>query len=326
VSGPGPLLIAGGLGYLGAWLTRRLALAGHELSVLSRGRPSPPDLGAPYALIRADLELDSPESLADRLPSGLAGCIHAAGLSGSPNERQYPRKSLLSNALGTRTLLEALCLRAKKDQTPPPLTIYCSTFHVYGALDGRVSEKTRPAPLGDYGLTHLFAEEYCRFFGRSQGLPWIILRLSNGYGRPLILPSDKWDLLVNDLCRMAAQPGSVSLRAHPDSRRDFLWLEDAAAAVQRLISRQDLAGRVFNLAAGKSLRLGDVAALAASTARAVLGREISLNLAAPSAPSAENTLRVDNSALRKATGLTFSCRLREEMSAILGLLCQKPEA
>ncbi|MDR2161828.1 MAG: NAD(P)-dependent oxidoreductase [Desulfovibrio sp.] len=316
------LLVAGGLGYLGAWLTRRLVRAGQEVIVLSRGRSPLPDLGLPYALIAADLTRERPEELADRLPSRLAGCVHAAGLddSASSPQRDYPRRSLLLNALGTRNLLEALCLRAERDRAAPPLTLYCSTFHVYGASSGRVHEDLPPAPLGDYGLTHLFAEEYCRLFGRKRGLPWIILRPSNGYGFPLILPSDKWGLLINDLCRMAAAEGSITLRADPNLRRDFVWLGDVAATVETLLSRPDLAGRVFNLSSGRSLRLGEVAALAAETAAAVFGRKIPLRLNSPPALPADMPLLVDNSALREATGLVFASRLGEEMAAILSML------
>ena len=369
------VLVTGGLGYVGSWLTRRLALAGHEVFVLSRGSgqergpgpvtgssvagsaaenppgqiscPSLPDIGAPYVFIQGDLVEDAPRDVAERLPQGLDACVHAAAAvdGAAPG---YARQSLLVNGLGTRNLLDALCLRAEMDaggvssaspifpgaqagapgssgETPPrlPLFLYCSTFHVYGPVSGHITEETPLAPVNDYALTHLFGEEYCRLFARAKGMPCTILRPSNGYGAPLFAPFRQWSLLINDVCRSAFTAGRIVLRANPAQERDFISLAEAARMVEGLISRPDLAGRTFNISSGQALSLGDVAGLAARVASQFLGRPVELDMRAPAHKDAV-PLCVDSGAVRKALGLgplpNAMAAMEHEMTAILEFL------
>ncbi|MDR0338953.1 MAG: SDR family oxidoreductase, partial [Desulfovibrio sp.] len=244
-SAPAPLrvLVTGGLGYAGSYISARLARAGHELSILSRGREKP-DFGSPYALITANLQGCSPQSLADLLPEGLDAVVHAAGVNEDVAD-DYARKALLVNAFGTRTLLEALRLKSGRDGSGAlPLVIYVSTVHVYGRASGAIDENSPAAPRNDYALTHYFAEEYCRMAARQCGFPAIVLRLSNGYGAPRGPASDTWRLLINDLCQSAVRRGELEPRSDPSTPRDFIWLGDLARVVQALLGRKDLAGRV----------------------------------------------------------------------------------
>ena len=205
-SGPRRYLVTGGFGYAGAWISEHLAATGHQVFVLSR-RASAPDTNAgwPYTPISADVEGLAPEALAPLLPEALDGVVHAASL----NEEflpEYPRRALLVNGLGPRNLIAALLLR--HGQSAPatlPLLIYCSTIHVYGAASGEIGEATPPQPRNDYALTHYVGEEYCRLFMRTRNMPCIITRLSNGYGAPKLTNSDKWHLLLNDLCKTAVR-------------------------------------------------------------------------------------------------------------------------
>lgn len=328
-------LVTGGFGYVGSWIVRRLAESGHTVFVLSRGADTP-DLGVPYTLVRADLAAQTPEELAAILPGNLDACVHMASFN-EASAPGYARQALLVNAFGTRTLLEALAVAAKTAKggaggTPPlPLFVYFSTFHVYGRSSGAITEATPPAPAGDYALTHLFAEEYCRMFAHpSRGdlaQPCVILRLTNGFGAPSITPFGKWYLLLNDLCRQAFYEGRVLLRSNPALERDFVWLGDVAAVVERLLSRRDLAGRLFNLSSGRAVSIGEVAALAAKTASRFLGKEVPLHLeylqaagAAAQNPDTPPALRVDNTALATALGCAFSSPMEDEMLAIFRFL------
>lgn len=339
-------LVTGGFGYAGAWISEHLAAMGHRVFVLSR-RANAPAAAWPHTLISADVESLSPEALAALLPADLDGIVHAASL----NEEflpEYPRRALLVNGLGTRNLIAALLLvqeernrqgeqerreererREKKyppaaaigqkthrETAPLPLLIYCSTIHVYGAASGEISENTPAGPRNDYALTHLVGEEYCRLFMRTRRLPCIIARLGNGYGAPVLPDSDKWHLLLNDLCRTAARDGRIVLRSHPDTPRDFIWLGDVAKGMHHLLQRPDLAGSLFNLCSGKSISIGEVARRTAAVAAKRLGREIAVRFEhAAAAPPAG--LRISNAALTAATGLRFEDRLEEEIAKLL---------
>jgi UDP-glucose 4-epimerase len=323
----------------------------------------------PYTFIAADLVEDSPEMLAQKLPKRLDACVHAAAaVNGSAPG--YARDSLLVNGLGTRNMLEALCLRAAMDGAAhpgveeasagtakplPPLFLYCSTFHVYGPVDGHITEQAVPAPVNDYALTHLFGEEYCRMYAGNRNIPCVILRLSNGYGAPLHASFKQWNLLLPDLCRSAYETGRIVLRADPDQERDFVWLGAVAHVAGRLIAENPVGGAtvpVFNVSSGAAVSLGEVARLAAHTAAGFLQKEVTLEFAAPGHEGTErfsplsldlqktsehNTgqdvsatgfdtpgerhLFVDNSAIRKALpGLAFSSRMKEEMTATLEFL------
>ena len=320
-------LVSGGLGYAGAWVTEHLARQGHEVFVLSRGTDKP-DLGVPYTLVQADVQQQAAQELAAALPECLDGIAHAASYN-EMFEPGYPRKALLVNSLGTRNLLEALVLQAREQATPLPLFLYFSTFHVYGKSSGVITESTPPAPLADYALTHLFAEEYCRMFARTEGLPCIIARLTNGYGAPKSTPCSKWYLLLNDLCKTAFTTGKLVLRSTPAILRDFVWLGDVAAAVDGLLARPDCAGRVFNISSGAPVSIGEVASRAAKVASQFLGREVPLVLehggTSPSNDPSGNTvssLQVENSAVCDTLGISFHERMEDEMLAIFQYLAQ----
>ncbi len=306
------VLITGGLGYLGAWATRELALAGHEVFVLSR-RATRPDLNGPYALVQADLAMGA-NNLAALLPDGLEACIHAASFN-EGFAPDYARRALEINGLGTRCLIDALLAKAGGDGAMAPLLVYLSTFHVYGKAGGIVDEDAPLEPRNDYALTHLVGEEYCRLAWRTKGLRQIIARPSNGYGAPVFMPCDKWYLLLNDLCRSAVKTGAITLNASPEDQRDFIWLGDVAKSLAGLAQRPDLSGEIFNLSFGASLSLGQVVDRVAEVYRREYGGELAVILKKTNAPGT-GPLSVRNDKIRQALGLEFDDRLDKEIKAL----------
>ncbi|MDL2316349.1 NAD(P)-dependent oxidoreductase [Desulfovibrio sp. OttesenSCG-928-A18] len=339
-------LITGGLGYTGAWITEHLASLGHEVYALSRLEEKV-ELDVPYNLIKADPAMLHPEDLAALLPQGLDCVVHSRAYDDYENT-DCARKALMVNAFGTRTLLQALVLRSGRneeqaqagtgcrmdrdgsDSAPElelPLFICISTTHVYGKHNGAVKESTPPAPKNDFGLTHMFAEEYCRMYMRQYGLPCIILRLSNCYGAPKSLDRARWKPLLGALCRSAAKESRIVLHSNPAVLRDFLWLGDAARTVAALVRRRDLAGNTFNVASGTSRNIGRVAELVAASASRYYGRVISVDTGGQRSDSPAfrriPELHISNTAVRNATGLQFSDRMEEEIISTLRILEQE---
>lgn len=314
-------LVTGGLGFVGSWVTRHLALAGHDVFVLSRGAHAP-DLGVPYTLVQADIT-SGKESLCNALPPDLDGCVHAASFN-EGNAPDYGRLALAANGLGTRNLLEALAYNADAAGKAPCPFVYLSTFHVYGRDKGEVTEETPPAPRNEYALTHLVGEEYCRFFHRTRKIPAVTVRLSNGYGAPLIAPFGKWYLLLPDLCRMAYREGAMHLRSPGGLRRDFVWLGDVAGVLEFLLgalpARPELGGQTVNVASGHSPTIAEIASLVAAVYARRYGKTAAVSFADRN-DGVYDSLAVNTAKLAGLMpGFAAHDRMAEEIEAIFAFL------
>lgn len=96
---------------------------------------------------------------------------------------------------------------------PPQSVVYLSTVGVYGDQGGGwVDETTEPRPVSPRSIERLEAERAWQAFGRAQGVPVAILRLSGIYG-----PGQ--NALVNmarGTARRIIKPGQVFNRIHVD--------------------------------------------------------------------------------------------------------------
>lgn len=157
-------------------------------------------------------------------------------------------------------------------------------------------------------------------FMRTKGLPQIVLRLSNGYGAPRTPTSDKWYLLLNDLCRAVLTRGRIELQSDPSFARDFVWLGDVAAVAASLVDRRDLAGRVFIVSSGEARTLGEISLRVAAVAERC-GLELA-PLADVHAGLKEErpNLHVDNAAICEALSMAFHDRIDEEIRALFAFL------
>ena len=245
------ILITGGLGNLGAWMTDHFAnKEDYDVYVLAKSDRNIL-VDHPFKKIFCDI------TDLEQLRASLAGIspeyiIHLASFNETFSDN-YALKALLINSLGTRNLLEC------SEGWSVKKFIYFSTFHVYGKSVGLITELNTPGPLNDYAITHLFAEEYVRMFAEKCKLPYIILRLSNSYGCPKDRNSSKWYLLFNDLCRQAVVNRAIHLKTNGLAVRDFISMKDVCTAVERVMLHQSISNEIFNLGSGMSYSLIQIA-------------------------------------------------------------------
>ncbi|MCC6623949.1 MAG: SDR family oxidoreductase [Deltaproteobacteria bacterium] len=307
------VLVTGALGYLGGRIAEHLASAPDTRLVLTTRDPArAPAIPFPHERVVAlDLARPAPDDLCD----GVDAIVHLA----APNEisaAEDPESAIDTTVNGTLRVL------ARARQAGVRRIVYASTAHVYGApLVGHLHEGVLPRPRHPYAIAHRAAEDVVL----ASGLEAIVVRISNGYGRPLWAGVDRWTLLVNDLCRQAVVHGALVLRSSGRQLRDFVTLGDVARAVDHLLAlpARALGDGVFDLGSDPrgpgAMSVLAMAERVRARAGVVLGREPTLALgedgadAAPAAP-----LRYDSTRLA-ATGFRWSEAADAELDGTLDL-------
>lgn len=267
------VLVSGGLGYLGAQVARRFEQRGDAVRVFDRSvREDQREWAREHDVVLGDLT--DPGSLAGAC-NGVDVVVHAAALN-QPSCAADPPLALQVNALGTRNLLAAAAAAGAAR------FIYLSTIHVYGALaGGRVDESRPPRPVTDYGVSKLAGEGYCHLLAATSDMQTVCLRPANGFGPPVFASADCWMLAVNDFCRTSYRSGAIVLTSAGNQRRDFLALSDTVAAIETVVDATDLGSHgsapVFNVGAGLSLTIRELARTVADVCADVYGRPVAVN-------------------------------------------------
>lgn len=168
-----PILITGGLGFLGSHLSSRLSASGETVRILARpsrqvGADAPPHHQIAWGDIR------DPKAV-DRAVQGTEVVIHLVSnfrKGGSDEKEAYA-----VNVEGTRNVLAA-CSRHGVRQL-----IHCSTIGVHGSvLEIPATEETPFNPLDLYQETKLQAEQEVWRHHRETGLPVSVVRPISMFG------------------------------------------------------------------------------------------------------------------------------------------------
>ena len=260
------VLITGGLGYVGGRISKYLAEnTDYKLRITTRkSKTRVPAWLKNGEIIHADLMSENDIKSAC---AGIRYIIHLAALN-EIESFENPKLALSINGLGSLNLLRVA------EKASIERLIYFSTAHVYGSpLQGIITEKTLPRPVHPYAITHRVAEDFVLSAHDQKTLTGIVLRLSNGFGKPIQPDIDRWTLLVNDLCRQAVTKRTLILNSSGFQNRDFITLRDVCRAVSYFIDLpiEQCDNGLFNLGGDCSMRIIDMAELIAKRCYKVLG-------------------------------------------------------
>lgn len=303
----GKILITGGLGNLGSWLTRHFVEQGFDVYVLTR-KAKIELQGISYRVIEADIT--DIKTLKHKVTTPFDVCIHAASFNEFFLEG-YAEKALLINAWGTRNLLEALQVHGVKK------FIYLSTFHVYGASSGHITEETPVFPKNDYATTHLCAEHYVKQFAFTCKLDYTIFRLTNSYGCPSSIQSDKWYLVLNDLVKSAYEQSKIVLKSNGRALRDFIWMGDVCKIISQTIDAP--MEETYNLSAEKSYKIIEIANMVKNVYEKRYARAIKIEINEHDNESSK-PLVVSHAKLKSILNLDICDQFENEINKIFDLL------
>jgi UDP-glucose 4-epimerase len=227
------ILITGGGGFIGAWLVRRLAAAGHRLRVLEPGRRVAAFEGIAGAAAAGVAWHAGDVTDAPVVSAAATGCdaiIHLAGVL-TPACKADPLRGAMINLVGTLNVFNAArALGIRR-------IVYTSSAGVYGPHDDAT-----PLPITHYGAFKLACEGSARAYWEDDRLPSVGFRpyIVYGFGRETGLTAGP-----SLACRAAARGEPYAIPYVGTA--GLVFVDDVVAAYEAALLREPDGAHVFNL-------------------------------------------------------------------------------
>lgn len=304
-------LVTGVSGFAGGHLAKALLERGDAVAGLDRSRSAQLDeLASDVLLQQGDIrDADVLRRLAsDFRPDTI---YHLAAVTHVGESWKHRRETLEINVIGTSTVLE---VAAELD--PAPTVVLASTGQVYGdppAGGEPVGEDAPLRPRSPYAVSKACCELLARQSWEGEGVPTIILRTFN-YTGPWQSPA----FVCSDFARQVAwaEAGLAEPRlqvGNLDARRDFSDVRDVTDGYL-LAAREGQPGEAYNLASGRSVRIGDVL----DRLRAAVDVDIEVQHAAERLRQADlEVLLGDATRARRELGWSPRFRFEETLDSVL---------
>jgi len=256
------VLVTGGMGAIGSFVTRRLVEIGVQPVVYSRHKDTLllKDIEDKLIFVEGDiLEL---EKLTRTIRTyHVDRIIHASAVLMSGIT---PPMAIRVNAEGTASVLEAaLSCHIQR-------VVYTSAKGVYNEATGRHGHPTyepinedwpAEANMGWYGLTKLFGERVGLQYHLQTGMDFIALRFSSTYGPGKLLKHGAASpLAVHGKLIEHAMLGKPFTHPRGASQKDdFIYNRDAAHGIVLACFAENVKHRIFNIGSGVGVTLVDLA-------------------------------------------------------------------
>jgi dTDP-glucose 4,6-dehydratase len=239
------ILLTGGCGFIGSAVLRRLIrcsdhvvvnvdkmtyAASEEALEAARAHPR-------HILVRADVAdaAAMAEVFALHRPDAV---MHLAAETHVDRSIDSPAPFLHSNVMGTFVLLEAARRHWSGLSGAARAGFrfhHVSTDEVFGALgaeDAPFTEATAYDPRSPYSASKAAADHLVRAWGHTYGLPVLVSNTTNNYG-PWQFP----EKLIPLVTLAALQGRSLPVYGDGSNRRDWLFVDDHAEALVRVLER-----------------------------------------------------------------------------------------
>ncbi len=261
------ILVTGGLGFIGAYLVKRLLDHGDEVLIfdshksyvsplLNRYYPTylrhrHDMLGGQAKIIEGDIR-DYPHLRSTILDFKPNKVVHLAGLPIADKSDKYPHEAVSVNYNGTVNVLDAV-----KDLSDLRRFVNVSSSMVYGDFKYRPADEAHPTePKGVYGATKLGAEVMTRVYSTRFGFPYVNVRPSSVYG-----PTDCNQRVSQLFLERALEGKPLILHNGGRSSLDFSYVEDVAEGILLATKRDDVVNDTFNLTRGEGRTLLELASI-----------------------------------------------------------------
>jgi UDP-glucose 4-epimerase len=249
-----PVLVTGGLGFIGSNLAHRLVALGARVSVLDDLRPQYG--GNPFNLdgVADRVELldqdQGNEKLLRPVVRRFDTIFNLVGQVSHVDSMEDPYGDLYTNVSTHVALLEA-CRRVN----PGVKIVFCGTRGQYGRPGPEPVDESFPiAPIDVNGINKHAGESYHFLYGQVYGLRVCSLRLTNTYGPRHTMKTARQGVFAW-FVRQALEGQAIKLFGGGGQLRDFNYVDDVTAALVTAMASPAADGQVFNLGSREPVSL-----------------------------------------------------------------------
>ena len=260
------ILVTGGAGFIGSAVVRMLVRDGKRVINLDKltyaGNPESLKVIANatnHRLVEGDI-LDSGLVLSLLREEQVDGIMHLAAESHVDRSIDGPGAFVETNVVGTFRLLDAALeyWRGLEGAKREAFRFHhISTDEVFGDLDfddTLFTEETPYAPSSPYSASKAASDHFVRAWHETYGLPVVVTRSSNNYGR-FQFPEKVIPLFVTNLL----EGRRVPLYGDGLNVRDWCHVDDNCAALE-LVLADGVDGTIYNVGSGNELTNLDLTA------------------------------------------------------------------
>ena len=224
----GRVLLAGGSGYIGLPLARRLTEIGRPVRIFDR---LVYNHGSAALALMADTDTEfvfgDMGDVTERALDGVTDVVILAGLVGDPITKKFPRESQTINEEALRRFIDRLDRRGLNK------VVFISTCSNYGMIsDSEVAhEGFALNPLSLYAKAKVRAEQYLLSLEGQVDYHVTVLRFATAFG---LAPRMRFDLTVNEFTRELFL-GRELIVYDADTWRPYCHVRDFARLIQRVL-------------------------------------------------------------------------------------------
>jgi UDP-glucose 4-epimerase len=251
------VLVTGGSGFIGSHVIPALQAQGAVVSNVDLVAPPRPLPGVSTVVG----DLTDPEIVRAAVTDDIDAVVHLAAATSVLVSIERPARTIDVNVVATAALLE------RCREVGVRSFVFASTNAVAGPVppDRRIDEQVVLQPLTPYGASKAAAEMLMSAYTAVYDVRCVPLRFTNVYG-PGMTGKDS---IVARIMRAALSGDGMSVYGAGQQVRDYVYVEDVAAAVCLALGQPDLAGPVV-IGAGQSYSVLDILEIAREATGALL--------------------------------------------------------
>jgi UDP-glucose 4-epimerase len=255
-----PVMITGGLGFIGSNLARSLVDLGADVLLVDSLIP---DYGGNLFNIdgiadrvRVNIADIRQQTTMSYLVRGRSVIFNLAGQVSHIDSMRDPYTDLEINCRSQLTILEAC-----RHHNPSAKVVFAGTRQVYGRPQSLpVDESHLVRPIDVNGINKAAGEYYHLVYNNVFGVRACSLRLTNVYG-PRQLVKHNRQGFIGWFIRRAIENQPIEIYGDGSQLRDFVYVDDAADAFLRAGADDGTNGEVFNVGGERPISHRDLAAL-----------------------------------------------------------------